>query len=293
MRSCEAAGALQRRLSREESFSEALEGQPEYPHYRRRLSTRLARPRGPASGHDERIREGAGGRAVHEVKERGALHRAGPLPFAGASGSAASLVNGRLLFAMAAVIGKASSASSWRRVPDFGPGDRVRVHSRSSRAPVAVSRCPRVGHRPESAKELARPSTVRNNPLVSESSVCSPCTPKIEPNSKVAARGDMRRASSTYLRERGRQAVPEPRASLYRARETVQPGLLHEPMEATNGRGDDCAAETVPRARLPRQSETRRQGTLDAQAVAEGAGAERATTSPEVREAIRCRCTSV
>ncbi len=83
-------------------------------------------------------------------------------------------------------------------------------------------------------------------------------SPKIE-RIEVAARGDVRRAKLYYLRDRvGKRArVRERRYT--GPEETVQPGLLHEPTEATDAEGA-TAAETAARRSPRRRDRGRRDG---------------------------------
>src|SRR5271154_5511665 len=101
-----------------------------------------------------------------------------------------------------------------RRVPSFAPGDRVKVHFQV----IAGTR---------RRKQSFGVGVERMFPLHS---------PKIE-RIELAARGDVRRAKLYYLRDRvGKRArVRERRYT--GPEETVEPGLMHEPTEATDADG--------------------------------------------------------
>src|SRR5216684_6705243 len=124
-----------------------------------------------------------------------------------------------------------------RRVPSFAPGDRVKVHFQVIEGVrrrtqifegVAIKR---QGHGSRETFTVRKQSfgvgVERTFPLHS---------PKIE-RIEVAARGDVRRAKLYYLRSRvGKRArVRERRYT--GPEEAVEPGLLHEPTEATDADG--------------------------------------------------------
>ena len=103
-------------------------------------------------------------------------------------------------------------------------------------------------------------------------------SPKIE-RIELAARGDVRRAKLYYLRERvGKRArVRERRYS--GPEETIEPGLLHEPTEATDAEGmtaDETVAEGVEQAEQQAQAQAaaedgeRRRGGCGARGGAAG-----------------------
>lgn len=131
-----------------------------------------------------------------------------------------------------------------RRVPDFAPGDRVRVHFQvieGTRRRVQVFEgvvIKRQGHGVRETFVVRKQSfgvgVERMFPLHS---------PKIE-RIEVAARGDVRRAKLYYLRDRvGKRArVRERRYT--GPEEAVEYGLLHEPAEATDAEGA-TAEETL------------------------------------------------
>jgi large subunit ribosomal protein L19 len=125
-----------------------------------------------------------------------------------------------------------------RRVPNFQPGDRLKVHFQvieGTRRRVQVFEgvvIKRQGHGSRETFTVRKQSfgvgVERSFPLHS---------PKIE-RIEVAARGDVRRAKLYYLRDRvGKRArVRERRYS--GLEEIVEPGLLHQaPEEATDAEG--------------------------------------------------------
>jgi large subunit ribosomal protein L19 len=134
-----------------------------------------------------------------------------------------------------------------RRVPNFAPGDRVKVHFQvieGTRRRVQVFEgvvIKRQGHGSRETFTVRKQSfgvgVERSFPVHS---------PKIE-RIELSARGDVRRAKLYYLRDRvGKRArVRERRYT--GPEETVEPGLLHEISEATDADGM-TAQETVGEA---------------------------------------------
>jgi large subunit ribosomal protein L19 len=131
-----------------------------------------------------------------------------------------------------------------RRVPNFTPGDRVKVHFQvieGARSRVQVFEGVVIKRQGHGARETF---TVRKQSFgVGVERMFPVHSPKIE-RIEVAARGDVRRAKLYYLRERvGKRArVRERRYT--GPEDAVQPGLLHEPDGATDADGM-TAEETV------------------------------------------------
>ncbi len=131
-----------------------------------------------------------------------------------------------------------------RRVPNFAPGDRVKVHFQvieGTRRRVQVFEGVVIKRQGHGARETF---TVRKQSFgVGVERMFPVHSPKIE-RIELAARGDVRRAKLYYLRDRvGKRArVRERRYT--GPEETVQPGLVHETAEATDGDGA-TAEETV------------------------------------------------
>jgi large subunit ribosomal protein L19 len=170
-----------------------------------------------------------------------------------------------------------------RRVPDFGPGDRVRVHFQvieGTRRRVQVFEGVVIKRQGHGARETF---TVRKQSFgVGVERMFPVHSPKIE-RIEVAARGDVRRAKLYYLRDRvGKRArVRERRYT--GPEETVQPGLLHEPAEATDAEGA-TAAETAAESQVV-EAPGIEAGDAGAQVAATVAdGAEQATTSAEAQD---------
>jgi large subunit ribosomal protein L19 len=119
-----------------------------------------------------------------------------------------------------------------RRVPQFGAGDRVRVHFQvieGTRRRTQVFEGVVIKRQGHGARETF---TVRKQSFgVGVERTFPVHSPKIE-KIDVAARGDVRRAKLYYLRERvGKRArVRERRYT--GPEETVTPGLLHDPAAA-------------------------------------------------------------
>jgi large subunit ribosomal protein L19 len=134
-----------------------------------------------------------------------------------------------------------------RRVPDFAPGDRVKVHFQvieGTRRRVQVFEGVVIKRQGHGARETF---TVRKQSFgVGVERMFPVHSPKIE-RIEVAARGDVRRAKLYYLRDRvGKRArVRERRYT--GPEETVEYGLLHEPLEATDAEGA-TAEETLSEA---------------------------------------------
>jgi large subunit ribosomal protein L19 len=116
-----------------------------------------------------------------------------------------------------------------RRVPNFAPGDRVKVHFQvieGTRRRVQVFEGVVIKRQGHGVRETF---TVRKQSFgVGVERMFPVHSPKIE-RIELAARGDVRRAKLYYLRDRvGKRArVRERRYT--GPEETVQPGLLHEP----------------------------------------------------------------
>jgi large subunit ribosomal protein L19 len=136
-----------------------------------------------------------------------------------------------------------------RRVPNFTPGDRVKVHfqvTEGTRSRVQVFEGVVIKRQGHGARETF---TVRKQSFgVGVERMFPVHSPKIE-RIEVAARGDVRRAKLYYLRERvGKRArVRERRYT--GPEEAVQPGLLHEPDEATDADGmtaEEAVADLAP-----------------------------------------------
>ena len=106
-------------------------------------------------------------------------------------------------------------------------------------------------------------------------------SPKIE-RIEVAARGDVRRAKLYYLRDRvGKRArVRERRYT--GPEQTVEPGLLHEPTEATDAEGA-TASETAAESQIAETQGTEA-GETEAKAAVEAQEAEQTTTSTEAQD---------
>jgi large subunit ribosomal protein L19 len=131
-----------------------------------------------------------------------------------------------------------------RRVPDFAPGDRVKVHFQvieGTRRRIQVFEGVVIKRQGHGARETF---TVRKQSFgVGVERMFPVHSPKIE-RIEVAARGDVRRAKLYYLRDRvGKRArVRERRYT--GPEQIVESGLLHEPTEATDADGA-TAEETI------------------------------------------------
>ena len=156
-----------------------------------------------------------------------------------------------------------------RRVPNFAPGDRVRVHFQvieGTRRRVQIFEGVVIKRQGHGARETF---TVRKQSFgVGVERMFPVHSPKIE-RIELAARGDVRRAKLYYLRDRvGKRArVRERRYT--GPEEIVQPGLLHEqappePAVEETPDGGQPAAEAqaqvqeggAPQAEAPTEPET-------------------------------------
>src|ERR1700686_3975209 len=153
-----------------------------------------------------------------------------------------------LLHTMSSVI-ETIERAQLRRVPDFAPGDRLKVHFQvieGSRRRVQVFEGVVIKRQGHGARETF---TVRKQSFgVGVERMFPLHSPKIE-RIELAARGDVRRAKLYYLRDRvGKRArVRERRYT--GPEDRVEPGLLHEPAEATDADGmtaEEAVAEGNP-----------------------------------------------
>jgi len=151
-----------------------------------------------------------------------------------------------------------------RRVPDFAPGDRVKVHFQvveGTRRRIQVFEGVVIKRQGHGVRETF---TVRKQSFgVGVERMFPVHSPKIE-RIELAARGDVRRAKLYYLRDRvGKRArVRERRYT--GPEETVQPGLLHEP-GAPPADSDTVAEGAQEEALEERTAEVSAGGEPDAQ----------------------------
>jgi large subunit ribosomal protein L19 len=156
-----------------------------------------------------------------------------------------------------------------RRVPNFSPGDRVKVHFQvieGTRRRVQVFEgvvIKRQGH------GIRETFTVRKQSFgVGVERMFPVHSPKIE-RIELASRGDVRRAKLYYLRDRvGKRARVRERRYIG-PEEIVEPGLLHEPVAAT-----DADGLTAEEAVLEQDAATEA-------ATTEGGGEQEAVAAPE------------
>jgi large subunit ribosomal protein L19 len=137
-----------------------------------------------------------------------------------------------------------------RRVPNFAPGDRVKVHFQvveGTRSRVQVFEGVVIKRQGHGARETF---TVRKQSFgVGVERMFPLHSPKIE-RIELAARGDVRRAKLYYLRDRvGKRArVRERRYA--GPEERVEPGLVHEATEATDADGMTAEEAVMEDAQL-------------------------------------------
>jgi len=181
-----------------------------------------------------------------------------------------------------------------RRVPSFAPGDRVKVHFQvieGARRRVQVFEGVVIKRQGHGARETF---TVRKQSFgVGVERMFPLHSPKIE-RIELAARGDVRRAKLYYLRDRvGKRARVRERRYMG-PEDTVEPGLLHEPVGATDADGM-TAEEAVAEVAEPQVGEAQvEDGALNdgaqedgaqEQAAAAGAGEAVAESEPQATEA--------
>jgi large subunit ribosomal protein L19 len=156
-------------------------------------------------------------------------------------GGRAGVSRPRLLFAMSGAI-ESIERAQLRRVPNFSPGDRLKVHFQvieGTRRRTQVFEGVAIKRQGEGARETF---TVRKQSFgVGVERTFPLHSPKIE-RIEVAARGDVRRAKLYYLRDRvGKRARVRERGYVG-PEEKVVPGLLYEP-EAPAVDGDSGASD--------------------------------------------------
>jgi large subunit ribosomal protein L19 len=185
-----------------------------------------------------------------------------------------------------------------RRVPNFAPGDRVKVHFQvieGSRRRVQVFEGVVIQRQGHGARETF---TVRKQSFgVGVERMFPVHSPKIE-RVELAARGDVRRAKLYYLRDRvGKRARVRERRYVG-PEDVVEPGLLNdlgsvEPAEATDAEGmtaeealmtDGTAAAgeaVTPDAASPPEENGTRQDGAEEQPGPGGERESRVETEPE------------
>jgi large subunit ribosomal protein L19 len=166
-----------------------------------------------------------------------------------------------------------------RRVPQFAPGDRVKVHFQvieGTRRRTQVFEGVVVKRQGHGARETF---TVRKQSFgVGVERTFPVHSPKIE-RIEVASRGDVRRAKLYYLRERvGKRArVRERRYS--GPEEAIEPGLLHAP-EGTMPAEDEVLPDEVLEEAVEAAE------AAEAEAEAETAAEEPAAEEPAAEEPV-------
>jgi large subunit ribosomal protein L19 len=136
-----------------------------------------------------------------------------------------------------------------RRVPNFDPGDRVKVHFQvveGGRRRTQVFEGVVIGRQGNGAREtfIVRKQSFgvgveRTFPLHS---------PKIE-KSEVTSRGDVRRAKLYYLRDRVGKGARVRERGYFGPEDEIAPGLVHEPaVAADQPTGEEAESEVVDEA---------------------------------------------
>jgi large subunit ribosomal protein L19 len=165
-----------------------------------------------------------------------------------------------------------------RRVPNFGPGDRVKVHFQvieGSRRRVQVFEGVVIKRQGHGARETF---TVRKQSFgVGVERTFPVHSPKIE-RVEIAARGDVRRAKLYYLRDRvGKRARVRERRYVG-PEDTVEPGLIAEPIGATDAEGLTAEEAVIEEAGGSEDGASAAEGAAQAQEQA-GSGAEEKTAA--------------
>ena len=170
-----------------------------------------------------------------------------------------------------------------RRIPEFAPGDRVRVHFQvieGTRRRVQVFEGVVIKRQGHGVRETF---VVRKQSFgVGVERMFPVHSPKIE-RIEVAARGDVRRAKLYYLRDRvGKRArVRERRYT--GPEEIVEYGLLHEASEATDAEGA-TAEETLAEVPVDASATTDGGGAPSTEASAAVESSSEAAAAPEAQD---------
>jgi large subunit ribosomal protein L19 len=178
-----------------------------------------------------------------------------------------------LLYVMSSVI-ETIERAQLRRVPDFAPGDRVKVHFQvieGARRRVQIFEGVVIKRQGHGARETF---TVRKQSFgVGVERMFPVHSPKIE-RIELAARGDVRRAKLYYLRDRvGKRArVRERRYT--GPEEAIQPGLLHEVGGATDADGMTADEAVIEGATMEANEQGNEQGVAEQGVAEQGAAAE-------------------
>ena len=164
-----------------------------------------------------------------------------------------------------------------RRVPTFGPGDRVRVHFQvieGQRRRTQVFEGVVIKRQGQGVRETF---TVRKQSFgVGVERTFPVHSPKIE-RIEVAARGDVRRAKLYYLRDRVGKAARVRERRYTGPEEKVVPGLLHDPA-AEAAAAEAAAAEAAAADAAAAEAAAADTAAADADgAPADGQAAEAAT----------------
>jgi large subunit ribosomal protein L19 len=172
-----------------------------------------------------------------------------------------------------------------RRVPNFAPGDRVKVHFQvieGTRRRVQVFEGVVIKRQGHGVRETF---TVRKQSFgVGVERMFPVHSPKIE-RIEMAARGDVRRAKLYYLRERvGKRArVRERRYT--GPEEAIEPGLLHDPQptDADGATAEDAIEQST--AVESSQATAEPQGGGESQGAADAGTQEAGTQEAGAQEA--------
>lgn len=146
------------------------------------------------------------------------------------------------LFSLMSTVIESLEREQLRRVPNFQPGDRVRVHFQvieGSRRRVQVFEGVVIKRQGHGVRETF---TVRKQSfgvgVERQFPVHSPKIEKIE----VPARGDVRRAKLYYIRDRVGKAARVRERRYTGPEETVEPGLVHDPAAIAEAEAAAAAA---------------------------------------------------
>jgi large subunit ribosomal protein L19 len=173
-----------------------------------------------------------------------------------------------------------------RRVPDFAPGDRVKVHFQvieGARSRVQVFEGVVIKRQGHGVRETF---TVRKQSFgVGVERMFPLHSPKIE-RIELASRGDVRRAKLYYLRDRvGKRArVRERRYT--GPEQAVEPGLLVDPESVESSGATDAEGMTAEEAVADSVDTGSQAGQQDGEAAVEGGSQEQADASEASAEPV-------
>lgn len=186
---------------------------------------------------------------------------------------------------MSTVIEKLEQAQL-RRVPDFSPGDTVKVHFQvveGNRRRTQVFEGVVIKRQGEGVRETF---TVRKQSFgVGVERTFPLHSPKIE-KIDVASRGEVRRAKLYYLRDRVGKGARVRESEYVGPEEEIEPGLVHEPEPAAEEgadapEGEETAAAEVPEGDAPAEESPADEAPADEAAADDAGDGDEAADEPQ------------